>query len=128
MTKEEIIKKYYGGDYDRAKESLYGIDENGFSSFYAHFNESFLHGYEIFNNEEEILVRPLGLGEELDSIKNNNGWTVLNKETYDELENDYYMWYNNKNGDWEIDDLSDTHIENYTHFQKIQVPPNPPIY
>lgn len=67
MTKTELIEKYYGDDYKRAKESLYGIDESGFSSFYAHFNETFLHGYEIFNNEEEVLVRPLGLSEELEN-------------------------------------------------------------
>lgn len=121
MTKEEKIKEAYGEHWRKAQHY---VDEYGWIRWdklwaIGMFKESQLEWKDISKFYRPIMLQ---------GIENNNGWSVLNEESYENLENDYYMWYNNENGDWEIDDLSVTHLKNYTHFQKIQVPPKPPIY
>lgn len=82
-TKEEVIKEAYGEDYEKLSKKEYGIDDEGFSNFYEHGNETFLHGYEIFcghSVKDIVKVRPLGLGEKLENFKNNNGWIKIESE------------------------------------------------
>jgi hypothetical protein len=77
-TRQNLIEKYYAEDYQKIAKSDYGIDEDGFSNFYDHGNETHLHGYEIFSFSSHRLdvvpIRPLGLGKALEDLKNNNGW------------------------------------------------------
>ena len=126
MTKEELIKKYYGEDYKRAKENGFGIDEDGFSSFYAHHNETFLHGYEIFNSETLTKVRPLGLGEELEKLNNNNGWIKIESE-FDAPDEDVLVCNINGNKVAFFHDACKLFGKKFTHYQPI-VRPKPPIY
>jgi hypothetical protein len=110
-TKEEIIQEAYGQYWDNIKDHV--------NMKHGSLDVHFWTLYEI-----KIPFDRIGFGdrrpESLKGIHDNNGWTVLNAETYENLENSYYMWYNQDNGDWEIDDLSETHIRNYTHFQEIK--------
>lgn len=129
MTKEEKIKEAYGEYWEKAKDH---VDENGWldaKSFYGEAIHKGLIGLTMdildpYDPKYCYWKRPVCLG----GIENNNGWTVLTEESYETLENGDYMWYNNQNGDWEIDDLSESHLQNYTHFQAITYPPKPPIY
>ncbi|CAD0220408.1 hypothetical protein [Chryseobacterium sp. JV274] len=122
MTKEDKIRKAWENWEHIAVDG--GVDENGWTNYVQSYGSFNINDFEQKQFLTGASIRP----NELSGIENNNGWMVLNEESYEELENGYYMWYNNTNGDWEIDDLSDTHIKNYTHFQKITVPPKPPIY
>jgi hypothetical protein len=83
-TEEEvIIKQYYGEDFEKIIRSDYGIDDDGFSNFYDHGNETFLNGYEIFSGHSQrdiVKVRPLGLGQELKKLRTNNGWIKIESE------------------------------------------------
>ncbi|SIS72467.1 MULTISPECIES: hypothetical protein [Chryseobacterium] len=84
MTESDLIKQFYGEDFERINRSDYGIDSDGFSNFYDHGNETFLHGYEIFSfrttRNDLVPVRPLGLGKALEDLKNNNGWYLITEK------------------------------------------------
>ncbi|WP_312306526.1 hypothetical protein [Chryseobacterium sp.] len=139
MTKADIIKSHYHNEYNRAINSDYGIDENGFSDFYAHHNETHLYAYEIYSTGEMVKVRPLGLGRALCEIDNNNGWIKI--ENVDDLPvqtveyhvikkgllSRAYYYGNNR---WESDENTyprTTEQHGITHYQPIKYP-KPPIY
>lgn len=129
--KQKAIREAYGEDYERISKREYGIDNEGFSNFYEHGNETFLDGYEIFCGhtvEDIVKVRPLGLGEKLENLKNNNGWIrIESKEHYDSLDNGHYEWYNINTGRYDKGDLWDYGV--FTHYKNVPIiKPEPPIY
>jgi len=141
IAKQKAIKEAYSEDYERILSSDYGIDKEGFSDFYAHYNETNLHGYEIYSGhspKDTIRVRPLGLGAKLDMLKNNNGWIKIESEAdlpkeeidchfvYKVNDNRYQtfgVWDKKLNSFWS----GALKIENVTHYQPI-IKPQPPIY
>ena len=126
MTKSEAIKAAYGEFWEKVKDY---VDENGWCT-HPDKNEMFPEidnlldsGYvSLWENTDKWMPTSLNI------IIDNNGWTVLNKDTYDNLDNSYYMWYNINNGDWEVGDLDESFLQEYTHFQEIKLPPKPPIF
>ena len=44
-TKGDLIKRFYGEDFEKLSTSNYGIAEDGIPSVYDHGHETFLHGH-----------------------------------------------------------------------------------
>ena len=139
MTKEEKIKEAYGIHWETIKQfvnmedgSCCGVEYDAMREIKNHppLNELGIYQHDNYakawydSAQNKHFWRPISL----EGIENNNGWTVLTEESFENLENGDYMWYNNQNGDWEVGDLSESHLQNYTHFQAITYPPKPPIY
>ncbi|MDV3508978.1 hypothetical protein CMU89_17000 [Elizabethkingia anophelis] len=122
MTKTEAIKAAYGSHWEKVK---YYVDENGWVEPPTADIPIYVPSIgKLEAHHGAFKFRPKSLS----GIETNNGWTILNKETYDNLENSYYMWYNTNNGDWEVGDLDESFLQEYTHFQEIKLPPKPPIF
>ncbi|WP_392471397.1 hypothetical protein ACF3OC_08400 [Sphingobacterium cellulitidis] len=120
-AKQEAIRKAYGEYWEQVKDELHQgmyiclIDER---SSIISWNGILMTVHD-FNNH-------LYMPKSLQGIENNNGWIrIESEEQHDEIENDYYWWYNDDNGDWEIGDKS--FYGKYTHYQPI-VKPEKPIY
>lgn len=135
-AKEQKIKEYYGEDYNKILSSDYGIDENGFSDFYAHGNETYLQAHEVFSGkspDDIIRVRPLGLGKQLELLETNNGWIKIESENDLPSENGIY-WVSYENDIYDEPRTKEEIILDYkkesdffTHYQPI-IKPEPPIY
>lgn len=150
MTKENIIKEYYGEDYHRVINSDYGIDELGYSDFYAFPNETFLGGYEFFSVHEfgeVIRVRPIGLGTALTNLKTNNGWIKV--ESANDLPKEFIYAFirtiypefpetfvrigqhmiNGKTIIWDFVNDNKYKLKEVTHYKEVKIEkPEPPIY
>lgn len=128
MNKQQLIEQYYGEDYARANRSDYGIDEDGFSDFYAFGNETHFNGYEIFaghSSEDTIRVRPLGLGKALEALKNNNGWAKITEE---KRVPEHDVWIcSDKNNTVFFHDALTRIPKKYTYYKMVERP-KPPLH
>lgn len=128
IAKQEVIKEAYGEYWEEYQRY---VNDNG---WLTELNDVIHHCITTkgrilrdLNNKSNIefeevnnYLRP----KSLQGIENNNGWIKIdNEEQHDEIENDYYWWYNIQNGDWEIGDKST--YGKYTHYQPIEKPKSP---
>lgn len=135
MMKDDIIKQYYDEDYVQILNRGFNIDSTGACDFYAFPNETFINGYEIFNIDDQVKVRPLGLKEALENLENNNGWITIKNEKDLPKENlDCWFISNGKvyqgKYNYDLRGFESYHffdMQEVTHYKKIQKP-ELPIY
>lgn len=135
-AKQEAIRKAY--EAIGQKPHYKHTDDNGWTAMYSEDGEKLTPCFKELGFTQQQVAELLDSGlnsdtgkmewrpKSLQGIETNNNWIrIESEEQHDEIENDYYWWYNDDNGDWEIGDKSI--YGKYTHYQPI-VKPEKPIH